>query len=216
MSSQTMKLLNADEYVSLPGHDGIKVDLEYSLISLEKYLVNKFGDEEIFIIGHSLGGLMAYQLAGTLNVKGIVGVAIPPLNYHVIEGAVQLNRCSELAYKADISDEEIEEFSHLITDSNDAKALIIKSFKESSPVVRGNFMKSIQAGHLKDQVEILSNAKIPVLLIKGSRDNIINNALFHGHSFAEVMELDAGHMIPMERPVELNKVISDFINKLDM
>lgn len=216
-NSMSASLMNgitvSTQNISLPGHDGVELVSNYTLPNLSEFLINKIGDKEVVLIGNSIGAMISHQIADKVKLKAIISIGMPPLNYEVIEGAVQENECTALAYTEELSDEQMRTLSKTITDDSSAANKIYENIKTSDPRVRSGLMASIEAGELRDEREILSKLDIPMLFIKCSKDVIINNDRFDNIGFGEVIEVDGGHIFPAEKLDELNKIINEFLSK---
>jgi pimeloyl-ACP methyl ester carboxylesterase len=64
-----------------------------------------------------------------------------------------------------------------------------------------------------DAWDALYKLRIPVLIIRGKGSDLLTEPTMHElrrRSSVDVIELDAGHMLPMERPVELAKHVMEW------
>jgi pimeloyl-ACP methyl ester carboxylesterase len=214
MSADLMKdITTSTMNISLPGHDDVPLTFDYNLPNLSNYLIEKIGDKEVILIGNSIGALLSHQIADKVNVKGIISIAMPPMNYDLIEGAILENECTALAYNEDLTDEEMRSYARTITKDSKAYKKIYEFVKTANPKVRSGLMASVGAGELRDEVEILSQLDIPILFIQCNDDVIVNSEKFDNISFGEVLKVDAGHLFPVENPEELNQIISGFLSK---
>jgi pimeloyl-ACP methyl ester carboxylesterase len=197
--------------ISLPGHDGVPLADDYCLPNLRQYVMEKVGREDTVFIGHSIGGMLAYEVADQVNTKAIISVGIPPLNYEVLDGFMLENRCTALATTPDLTGAQIRELAEELVECPDKRKILEQSIRESDPGVREGLLKSILAGDLLDERAILEKLDIPMLFIACRRDVIVNNRKFDDLGFGRVLEVDAGHLFPFEEPVEFNRIIGHFL-----
>lgn len=91
---------------------------------------------------------------------------------------------------------------------------IIEKSSEFNPIgVKGCLLAMLSR---TDTTQSLSKIKIPTLLICGERDSLtppsVMKEMFHKIPNAEFVEIkNAGHMTPIENPVDVNKAISMFL-----
>lgn len=212
MSAQTMKALSCiTKNISLPGHDGKELNEEYNLINLSDYIVDEIAGEDVVLVGNSLGAILSHQVADRVKLKALISIGTPPLNYEILEGAVLENECTFLAYKADLSEDQMFRFSELISDDHNAQKVIYHAVKMAVPLVRSALMESISKGHLRDEREILRHLNIPMLFIACEDDKIVNNEKFKNLGFGTVKFVKGGHILAAEKPVELDKIIRNFL-----
>ena len=214
MGPETMRDIEVSTMnITLPGHGDVPLASDYNLPNLSNYLVDKIGEKEVIIIGSSIGGMLAHQIADRINLKALISIGIPPLSYDVLEGAVLENECTSLAYNPDLSEDQMMRLAEVITDVPKGRQVIFDAIKMTDPKTRSGLMSSIGAGEMRNEREILAALEIPMLFIKCSKDNVINNEKFDNLGFGEVIEMEGGHILPIEAPKELNKVINDFLSK---
>lgn len=199
--------------ISLPGHDGVPIRGSYSLPNLCDYVISRIGDDECVLIGNSLGGMLAHQIADKVRPTAIISVAMPPLNYKVLEGFMHENQYTAIAGKPDLEKEEIQKLVEAVLEDPKKQAVVADSIRRSDPRVRSGLFESIMGGDLRDEREILRNLDIPMLFIACERDPIVNNAKFENLDFGEVMHVDANHLLPFEKPELMNQVIGEFLAK---
>lgn len=214
ISAKSMKSIEpATLHVSLPGHDNVPLTEEYNLPNLSKYLIDLLGDKEVIIIGNSIGGMLAHQIADKINLKALISIGIPPLNYELLEGAMLENETTELSNTADLSDEEILTLSENLSSTPEGVKTVYQAIKNADPKVREGLLPSFSAGDLRDEYEIFEKLDIPILFIKCSNDNIINNDRFDDLPFGEVVEIESGHLPSVDNPTALNTAIKNFLDK---
>lgn len=199
--------------ISLPGHDGVPIQDSYSLPNLCDYVISRIGNGECILIGNSLGGMLAHQIADRVRPKAIISVAMPPLNYEVLEGFMHENQYTAIAGKADLEEEEIQQLVKAVVEEPEKQAIVADSIRRSDPRIRSGLFESIMGGDLRDEREILRNLDIPMLFVACERDPIVNNAKFEDLDFGEVRHVDANHLLPFENPDFMNEIIGEFLAK---
>jgi pimeloyl-ACP methyl ester carboxylesterase len=203
----------ATNHISLPGHDNTPLKGDYSLPNITDFVVSELGEEEVILIGNSVGGMIAHQIADKVNVSAIVSIGIPPLNYDVFEGAMLANEYVAIANTEDITEDQMMLMSKGMSSSPESVEEIFEAVKSCNPKVRSGLMPSIVNGDLRDDYKILSEINIPILFIKCSNDLIVNNEKFENLPFGEVVEISGGHLVATDNIDELNGAIKAFLLK---
>ena len=217
----TIKLLESTDYkgvaVDLPGFAASSQPKRE--ISIENYskelknIVDKFGFKKIDLVAHSLGGAVAYRFA--LDNKDLVnklilidpapgeGLKTPEENYPILN-SYQNNRAllrtslSKMLYSGDP-----EKLLDEITD--DALLMDDRAYIENA-----------RALEKYNYLEELKNLDIPVLIIIGENDLIINEKLLKKTigvlPDVKVEQIErVGHAINLEDPELFVKILKDFL-----
>lgn len=203
----------ATRHISLPGHDDVPLQGEYSLPVLTQHVIDTVGTEPTIFIGNSVGGIIAHQIADKVNTRAIISIGSPPLNYEVLDGCLLNNDYAVLSAQPELTKAEARKLAEGCTSVTEKSIEIEKAILNSNPEVRTGLMKSIGEGHLRDEYAILSQLNIPILFIVCTQDQFINNKKFENIGFGEVIEVDAGHLLPFENPQLFNQIVDDFLAK---
>lgn len=202
--------------LSLPGHDDVQLDNDYSIPNLRAYVSERIGDEECILIGNSLGGLLACEIADQVRARAIISIAIPPLNYDVLDGFMLENRFTAIAMKPELEETEIRELSSALLDDPKKRDTFADAVRRSDPRVREGLFASIMGGDLRDERAVLAKLDIPMLFVACDQDIIVNNEKFDSVDFGEVIHADGGHLLPFENPQLTNEIVDGFLSKHDL
>ncbi|MGJ8638374.1 MAG: alpha/beta fold hydrolase [Opitutaceae bacterium] len=203
----------ATHHISLPGHDDVPLEGDYSLPMLREYVQEQIGESDVIFIGNSVGGMLAHQIADKVNTRAIISVAIPPLNYDVLDGFMQENTFTAIATKPDLSPNEVSALAKGLIADEAKRQLLADSIRGSDPHVRSGLLASIMVGDLRDEYQILSGLDIPILFIACKQDVIVNNTKFTDLPFGEVLQVEAGHLLPYEQPELFNSIVDEFLER---
>ena len=151
---------NFDVYTfTLPGHDKMIIDkvtrkdwIQKAEDEVQKLIDN--GYKDIYVIGHSMGGVIAAHIAHKYKeVKKLV-LAAPAFHY--------------LAFKDDKVDiiESIKKFPNLFK-NYDPEEVLSRFFKIPAPTIK-EFMKLVEE-HTKD----IKDITCPTLILHGTKDDIV-------------------------------------------
>ena len=141
---------------TLPGHEkrSFKTVKYTEWINASEKMINTiidYGYKDIYVVGHSMGGVIASYLASKYSCIKKVVLAAPAFSYMATtDKAVDKIKGSIQALKKNDTDEVLTRFLKLpVTSMNEFK-LLIKKYKNS-----------------------YLNIKVPVLMIQGNRDTIV-------------------------------------------
>jgi len=191
-------------YIDLPGHNGIPLDSIESISDIAEYveqLINQLNPDNLYVLGFSLGGLVALELAKLQSMqqklKGLIVWASPVLGfkkgiskkaqlvYHIMKAAPD-----ELFEKVCTS-------QHL---DRLRRGIGIKLNKVEADLA-ANFPRAVRVKMTKmiEGWKYVHGSNVPKLYVYGSDDPIIStrNCRFiksTGEMFCDVVELPkAGH-----------------------
>ncbi len=210
--------------IDLPGHGGASKVLPgggdiAALAGAVRGAMAALAIERAHLVGHSLGGAIALQLAcdapeAVASVTLVCSAGLgPEINTDYIEGFIAADRRREMkatvtALFADPS---------LISRDMVDDLLKYKRLDGVLPALRAiadaAFAGGRQAAMFTDRLAALP---VPVQAIWGEADRIIPAA--HATAIADARRHvlpDAGHMVHMERPEEVNRLIAAFVTAAD-
>lgn len=198
--------------LDLPGHGdseppGRQRIEEYAAVLADFLRANNLGPVDL--IGHSMGGLIiqAMALDHPHLVRRLCLVAtgarlkVLPLIFELLPDQAEAfyGNMQQFAFGPSI-------------EPNLAEKVIARMRRLDPLVIRGDFT----ACDNFDARDRLSEIRIPALVVAGDRDLLapakINRKLADGLSRAQYVELaETGHMIPVERPLELAEILCEHL-----
>lgn len=174
---------------------------------LEKTVENR-----LFLIGHSMGGKIALGAAPALkNLAGIVLVAPSPPTPEPMDDLARAFMLRDHGTRA-AALEIVKSASFLELD--DEK--IERAISDNLATPQRDWENWINLGTRQDISAVLSEIRVPVLVIAGARDSAMTPEILR----AEIVEklpdarlemVESGHLIPLETPDELARLIGEFI-----
>ncbi len=211
--------------LDLPGHGKSENLKQYSFIQNKTSIKNfaeKLKLKDYVIVAHSLGGHFAIQILPKLTgCIAVVLIGTPPLKSPLnMDEAFLSHPVIPLLFKNDLKDRELEVFANAVV-SGESATLAKKEIKQTDPNFREHIMRSVQNGHLVNEVEILEQTKIAIALFVGQQDAFVN------HNYLKDLNLptlwnkrinsikDASHTPQLENPIEFNKQLYEFIESLN-
>jgi len=174
------------------------------------------------IVGWSLGGHAVLNAAASLPMaEGLMIFGTPPLS-KMPDGFSGFKGLSATAFTPAPSDAEIEEWlkSAFAPGYAPIPSFAAADFRNTDGNARGYLGASVQAGRFADEVEIVRNLKIPLAIVQGAEEQIVDlgylqrlpaPTLWRGQ--VQVIE-GAGHAAQWEKAESFDKIVDEFASSL--
>ncbi|MFX0085670.1 MAG: alpha/beta fold hydrolase [Candidatus Hodarchaeota archaeon] len=202
--------------LSLPKHGLSNQIKEVSISNYANAILNLIITlklEQVTLIGHSMGGAIAIQLAlndsnNLVSSLVLIGAGaklkVTPIFFELIE--------TDFIKFLDL----MKEFGYNKETKEDVKNRIEEILKNCGPDV---FLQDFKACNAFDIREELSNLKIPILIICGENDMMTPSkysTYLHEKISNSKLSLipNAGHYVFLESSNEVNKVIEEFLKQI--
>lgn len=178
--------------------------------------------KEYIIVAHSLGGHVAIQSSPQLNgLKGLMLFGTPPIPIPPVFSEYFLpNPALNFLFKGALEKNEMDELtSAMIAEKGEARDFILSDIIKTDPPVRDNIGKSImECDFGGDEIQILKQLQIPISVVHGLRDTIVNLDYIKKVSFKNLWENEikiipnAGHCPQLENAKEFNTLLGRFLD----
>ena len=235
--SERYRILSLD----LPAHGltgAVKSDI-YSHEAFEnviKEVVKIQGVDEFYLIGHSMGGMIAwrYVLNNIKQIKGLIfigspfvgsekeyndfqSVNAPPAAFKLLDTALFREMLSYVTPRLLVK----EGISQTVFDQSIVTHDLVDQFHDiilmdGTREAIGKLIISHENNFMADPT-ILRKITIPTLVLHGEEDNLVD-IRFVSHFVEQIPDVKlisyprVGHMLPMEIPIQLSKDIQNFVN----
>lgn len=184
--------------------------------------VKKLNVEQAVFVGHSLGGHVTLHSIEKLNnvIKGIAIFGTPPISIPMnMEVAYHPNPAFVLAFKDSLTKEELLQLAGSYINQNGSLLdEIAESISTTDPKMRIVMGESTGRGEFIPELEVLNNSGIPIAVLHGEKDSMINPAYFTSiklknfwRNSAQLIK-DSGHCPQIEKPDVFNKILIDFLD----
>jgi len=200
--------------VDLPGHgDSLPFEDPRNSYSLTGYsnliseLIDLLNLSQIVLVGHSLGGHIALEVSTkSPNIIGILIFGTPPLGIPPAINQAFLDHRLEP--------------SLLVLDGVEVPQFFVDDFNNTDPNARRFLIRNTAKNNYEDEINIVKNLKIPLAIIHGAQDKLINlNYLIDipiptlWRNKIQVIE-HVGHSPQYEAPDIFNQILEQFLEDL--
>jgi len=213
----------------LPGHgasnDASDPRRTYSMSGYADALLEalgKMGVQRFVAVGHSLGGHVALEMiAAGAQVDGALVFGTPPVANNLDGLQAGFKPTPEMAYtgNAKLLDEQVPMIVELALGAKiRADAFFNEAVRRTHGVARQYMIEAAIAGHGSDQRSLVETSLVPLAIVNGENDPVINLDYIDSLNYANVWEGDpirvrgAGHALHRERPDEFNDILLRFVN----
>ena len=182
----------------------------------------RLGLKGAVVVGWSLGGHAVLNAAASLPMAaGLMIFGTPPIS-KAPDGFSGFKGLSATAFTPAPGDAEIEEWlkSAFAPGYAPIPSFIAADFRNTDGNARGYLGASVQGGRFADEVEIVRNLKIPLAIVQGGEEQIVDlgylqrlpaPTLWRGQ--VQVIE-GAGHATQWEKAEAFDKIVDEFASGL--
>jgi len=216
------KLLYTLVAIELPGHNKDDKTTDVNRFSTKNYCkeLTTFIDsleDDIFLIGNSLGGHLAIEIASKIkNLNGLMTFGTPPVKKPInFEEAFHSVPALQTFLTENPKDEDIWEAAEVAVFNKKHAKVIARDFKNSNPLVRKALLTDLTNGNWTDQYSQFLKLDVPKFIVEGEQDPTVNsdylNALNNYCSTnCQIIKIDdCGHYPSLEQPENLIEIIDD-------
>lgn len=160
-------------------------------------------DDDILLVGNSLGGHVALEIANTIpNLKGLLIFGTPPIKKPLnMEEAFLPNPAINTFLTENPTEEEINNTLNVAVNNKSVIPLLKKDFLRSDPRVRSVIVTEF--AEFSDELSILSNLSCQKFIINGDQDPTVNpnylEDIMSEGKFELVIIKECGHYPSVEK-----------------
>jgi len=218
---QKMKLIAID----LPGHGksarSLHPEAEYNLFHFRVVVIKvlaHLGILSYVMAGHSLGGHVAMECLPYLSgCRGLFLWGAPPAKLP-IDTSILYYPTPEvgLMFTRDLDQSSVDALASLLACKNHQRE-VAAMIAATDPAFRQFLPASLAEGKVSDEYQLLCDSKLPVALIQGKHDALINlgylQQLQLPHLWRDEVVIidDACHAPQLETPREFNSLLKEFV-----
>jgi len=184
-------------------------------------LARQLGLESAVLVGWSLGGHVVLEASDLLpDAAGLMIFGTPPLGFPPAMGEAFLpHPAMGAAFKAELSEEETQALvsAFFMPNGQPLPDQFIADARRTDGQARAGIAASIQPGGYRDEVEVVTNLRVPLAVLHGLHDGLVNldylNRLTMPTLWRGAVQViaDAGHAPHWEQPAEFNALLQAFI-----
>ncbi|WGR94291.1 alpha/beta hydrolase [Bradyrhizobium sp. ISRA443] len=185
-------------------------------------VAREIGLKDAVVVGWSLGGHTVLNAAASLPMAaGLMIFGTPPVA-KTPDGFSGFKGLSATTFTPAPSDAEIEEWmqSAFAPGYSPRPSFFEADFRRTDGNARGYLGASVQAGRFADEVEIVRNLKIPLAIVQGSEEQLVDLGYLQRLSAptlwrGEVHVIEgAGHTTQWEKAEAFNRTLDAFASSL--
>lgn len=186
-------------------------------------LLTGLGVQQYALLGHSLGGHVALELLAR-HERSVAGVAIfgaPPIE-NTIEGLMAgFVPSPEMAYTGSpvLTEEQVGMVARMALGHEDeSNEFFLAAIRRTDGRARQYMMEDAQAGNTSDQRHVAETATVPILIVNGAGDPVINLDYIDSLPYQSlatpkpVRIKGAGHAVHREKACEFNALLTGFLH----
>lgn len=216
--------------LDLPGHGmsdkAAEPEKTYTLPGYAEILtsfVQQLGLQRVVFVGWSLGGHIILEAADRLPASGLMIFGTPPVSSVAqLQEACFPHPALSCIFNRELSDDEISAWvaACFRPGATDIPDFLTTDIRETDGMSREILGVSAINGNFKNEIAIVAGLKIPLAVIHGEMEQLINFAylkrldiptLWRGE--IQVIQ-DAGHTPQWEQPERFNELLEEFIGEV--
>ncbi|WP_454719051.1 alpha/beta fold hydrolase [Caulobacter segnis] len=175
---------------------------------------------QLAIIGWSLGGHLALELMSRpVDVKGVVATGTPPTRHGAMSEGFKGSPPSGAAGKKDLSPAEIEGFAATIF-GDPPPDFLVEAIARTDGRFRERLFQAAREGAGVDQRDLVASSPVPIAVVNGAFDPLINLDYINAVPFANLWEgrqhrLPGGHAVFWSAAEAFNALTSRFLADIE-
>lgn len=199
--------------VDLPGHnssadDKLPTENLFNFYKSELIQFINAIDDSIILIGNSLGGHLAIEIAPNINqLKALVIMGTPPVKSPInFEEAFIPMEALNTFLQENPDDNAIKEAANVAVYNKANTDVIVKDFKTCNPNIRPLIAADIMGNKFNDEYHTFKALPVKKYILKGLQDptvnpNYLTQLQLECKSSSEIIEIDqCGHYPSLEQP----------------
>ncbi|MBN8994041.1 MAG: alpha/beta hydrolase [Rhizobiales bacterium] len=181
------------------------------------------GIDKAVVVGWSLGGHVGLEMMPLFEgMAGLMIMGTPPVSHGVeaIQKGFQPTPSLLLAGKKDFTPEDVQAFA-AITCGAMADAGLRRAIERTDGLARSMNFESLLAGKASDQRQLAENSRVPLAIVNGSEDPIVNVDYIGSLSYQNLWEGQCfvlkglGHVPFLEAPKVFNPILGRFVTDME-
>jgi pimeloyl-ACP methyl ester carboxylesterase len=216
--------------MDLPGHgassNAVNPAVTYSMTGYAMaagQVLDALGVERAVILGWSLGGHVAMEMVKSWpGVVGIMIMGAPPVrrDMEAITAGFQPCPALFLGGKRQLTPQEYKAFAELTLGKLADNAELIRALHRTDGAAREMMFASLAGGMASDQREIAETAGVPIAVVNGEKDPLVNLAYVGSLKYRSLWDKHCfvlrglSHVPFMEAPEMFNPIFARFLSDM--
>jgi len=142
--------------------------------------INRFGINDYVLVGHSLGGHVAHQIAPRIKqtCRHLISFGAPPLSHSSLKNSpFHASKNAQVFSNKEVDEELLKgAFFENFNDGTYSYASFLATYEKSDGKFRSQVFESVMKGQFQDEIIALRASGIPVSFLLSEQDPYINQA----------------------------------------
>jgi pimeloyl-ACP methyl ester carboxylesterase len=186
--------------------------------SIFEQLIDSLNLNNAVWVGLSFGGHLLLEFENILNAKGIMIYGTPPISYPPAPEAFLPNPNFMLGFTPVLTEEQITSYGQsLFRPGFNVPQFVFDGIRNTDGMFRLAIGYMLNTGSYRDEVDIVKNLQIPIAILHGAKDQLINVEYIKTLNIPKLWKNrvqiipNAGHNIQWERPIRFNLMLIQFV-----
>jgi pimeloyl-ACP methyl ester carboxylesterase len=184
-------------------------------------LLEKLGVSEAIVLGMSLGGHIGIEVVPRFSgMRGLMIIGSPPVGPNNIAQGFNASAQMGVAAKHDLSEAEIDGFVRAVF-GDSAEPSLRDAVARADGRFRKRLFEAARAGAGVDQRMVVESSPVPLAVVNGAEDRIVNLDYFDTVAYANLWDghahrvAGAGHAPFCEAPGGFNPLLERFLRDVE-
>ena len=184
-------------------------------------LLDKLGVAEAIVFGWSLGGHIAIEMIPRFpGMRGVMISGAPPVSHNQMSQGFNTSPHRGVAGKQELSKADIDAFVEGIFGES-AEAFLRRAVTRADARFRKRLFEAARAGEGVDQRQIVESSPVPLAVVNGGADRVVNLDYFDTVAYANLWEgrchrlNGLGHAPFWESPGDFDLVLERFLRDVE-
>jgi len=184
-------------------------------------LLGRLQVSEVIVLGWSLGGHIGVEMMARFSgMRGLMLIGAPPVARNALGRGFRGSPHSGLAGKEELSDAEIDAFVQANLGPS-AEPFLRDAVARADGRFRKRLFEAARAGEGVDQRSIVESSPVPLAVVNGGADSVVNLDYFETVAYANLWEGEChrlpglGHAPFWEAPEDFDPIVERFLRDIE-
>lgn len=214
--------------LELKGHGANQIEepqvSDFLFESQKKALIQQIDalKDNVLLIGHSLGGHLAMEIAPMLkNLSALVVMGAPPIKKPMnVQEAIEPNAALNVFFEEEPDEHALVEAIRSCVVESSIVPAIVADFKAAHPLVRKAAALNVMQGNLGDEFSLFTQLEAPRYIIASDSDPAVRRSYLTAVQKAcmgscSIFDIEnCGHYHTLEQPKVFNSILKSILSEV--